>query len=335
MATGEAPALAGGHARNRSLDTIRGIAILLVLVGHYLHAAPFSVLGSKVGAWVQDFGHGGVLLFFLLSGYLIWTTAQRVEAPVFLLRRFAKIAPAYWVNVLFVAAGGALVAFFPSFGARDVIGNLLFLEGSFGVAPMSGVYWTLIVEVKFYILFALVFYSPLRPLFWLTPFAAVAANLAAIALLGRSSTFLTYLPAFFVGAGLAAFDRKTLAAPLLGLVAAAAVLSLAATATHRAWPAAAFLLVDIGLFLLIHRRGMALGPLAWLGVVSYSVYLYHMTLGQPILEAFKAVEGPMWLLLLAGVAIAVLAVSWLSWRWVETAGVAAGRRIEGWLRRDP
>jgi peptidoglycan/LPS O-acetylase OafA/YrhL len=315
-------------ARDRSLDTIRGLAILLVLIGHYLHAAPFSVAGAPAGTWVQDFGHGGVLLFFLLSGYLIWTTAQRAPAPAFLLRRFSKIVPAYWANVLFVAIMGSLVAVFPSFGMRDVLGNLAFLEGSFGVAAMSGVYWTLIVEVKFYVLFALVHYTPLRQLFWLVPFAAVAVNVGAFLALGRSSTFLTYLPAFFIGAAIAAREKKIVADWFVAALAAATMLNLGLGATHRGWPAAAFLALDIAVFLGVRRAGVSIGWLAGLGVVSYSIYLYHMTLGQPLLEAFGPTAGALWPLLLAAVTASMLALSWLSWRWIEGPGVAVARRWE-------
>jgi peptidoglycan/LPS O-acetylase OafA/YrhL len=314
--------------RDRSLDTIRGLAILLVLIGHFLHSAPFSIAGVKAGTWVQDFGHGGVLLFFLLSGYLIWTTAQRAPAPAFLLRRFGKIVPAYWVNVLFVSAMGALFPFFPAFGWRDVLGNLAFFEGSLGIQPMSGVYWTLIVEVKFYVLFALVFYSPLRPLFWLVPFAAVAANIGAFLMLGRGSTFLTYLPAFFIGAAIAAREKELAPGWLIPAVAAATMLNLALAAAFRGPPAALFLSLDIAVFLAARRMGLSVGWLAWLGVVSYSVYLYHMTLGQPLLEAWGPAAGALWPLLLAAVAAAMLAVSWLSWRWIEGPGVAAAKRLE-------
>jgi peptidoglycan/LPS O-acetylase OafA/YrhL len=320
--------MAARLSRDQSLDTVRGLAILFVLLGHFLHAAPFAIGGVAVATFVRDFGHGGVLLFFLLSGYLIWTTAQRAPAPVFLIRRFGKIAPAYWVNVLFVALMGALVPIFPAFGWKDILGNIAFLEGSLGVAPMSGVYWTLIVEVKFYVLFALLFYSPLRPLFWLAPFAAVAANIGAFAMLGRSSTFLTYLPAFFIGAAIAAHESKAVAGWLVAAVALATMLNLGFAAAHRGPAAALFLAFDIAVFLLARRSGFALGWLAWLGVVSYSVYLYHMTLGQPLLETFGPTAGALWPPLLAAVTAAMLAVSWLSWRYVEGPGVAAARRLE-------
>jgi peptidoglycan/LPS O-acetylase OafA/YrhL len=223
---------------------------------------------------------------------------------------------------------GAMVPIFPAFGLKDILGNLMFLEGSLGVAPMSGVYWTLVVEVKFYILFALVFYSPARPLLWLVPLAAVAANLAAAAMLGRSSTFLTYLPAFFIGAGFAAMDRRMLAPWALASIAMATMLGLGFGAAFRGWPAAAFLAVDIVLFMAVRRFGWSVGWLAWLGVISYSVYLYHMTLGQPLLETFGPAAGLLWPLLLAGVTAAMLALSWLSWRFIETPAVLAARRLE-------
>jgi peptidoglycan/LPS O-acetylase OafA/YrhL len=329
-----ADAVGDPHARSASLDTVRGIAILLVLIGHYLHAAPFAVAGIPAGTLVQDFGHGGVLLFFLLSGYLIWTTAQRVGGAAFLLRRFAKIAPAYWINVLFVAVMGASFALYPAFDINTVLGNLLFLEGSLGIAPMSGVYWTLIVEVKFYILFALVFFTPARPLFWLVPFGAVAINLGAVAMLGRGSTFLTYLPAFFIGAGVAAAERGRLPLPVVAAIAIATIAGLGFGAAHRGWPAATFLVIDIALFVWAKRSGFTVAWLAALGIISYSVYLYHMTLGQPLLEGLGPNAGWLWPLLLAAVTLATLAISWLSWRFVETGGVALGRWIERSLSAD-
>jgi peptidoglycan/LPS O-acetylase OafA/YrhL len=235
----------------------------------------------------------------------------------------------YWVNVLFVAGAGALIPIFPAFGIKDTLGNLLFLEGSLGVTALSGVYWTLVVEVKFYLLFALVFFTPLKRLFWLVPLVAVAINIAAFGLTGRPSTLLTYLPVFFIGAGLAAMGRKALPAWAVVLIAAAALAGVAICAPYRGWQTAVFLALDIGLFLALPRLGFAEKRLAWLGVVSYSIYLYHMTLGQPLLDWLGPMSGALWPVLLAGVAALVLAVSWLSWRWVELAGVAVARRWEG------
>jgi peptidoglycan/LPS O-acetylase OafA/YrhL len=313
-------------ARDRSLDSLRGLAILFVLIGHFLIFAPYSVGGTPLSDWVKDFGHGGVLLFFMLSGYLIWTKGTENAWPVFLLRRFAKIAPAYWVNVILVALAGATLPLFPAFGWRDTVGNLLFLGGGLGIQPLSGVYWTLVVEVKFYALFALLFYGPPRRLFWVAPFAAVALNLTLFAALGRSSTFLVYLPVFFIGAAIAASDRGRLPAAAVPAIAAAAMLGLALAAPFRGWQAAIFLAVDILLFVWMHRRGIAERRLAWLGVVSYSVYLYHTTLGYPLLDGLSG-HLP-WPAALAATLLAVAGASWLSFHHVEQRFVRIARTWE-------
>ena len=143
------PPITHPASRDQPLDTLRGAAIGLVLAGHYLQYAPYTVGGLPLGRWLQDFGQGGVLLFFMLSGYLIYTTAQGRDATTFLTKRFAKIVPAYWVNVAFVLLAGWLLAGFPRFALKDALGNLAFLEGSLGIESLSGVYWTLVVEVKF------------------------------------------------------------------------------------------------------------------------------------------------------------------------------------------
>lgn len=320
------PHAASRDRRNASLDTIRGLAILFVLIGHFLIFAPYSVVGAPLADWVTDFGHGGVLLFFMLSGYLIWTKGAESPASVFLLRRFAKIGPAYWANVVFVALAGATLPFFPGFGLPDFLGNLLFLEGSFGVAPLSGVYWTLIVEIKFYALFALAFYSPLRRLFWFIPLMAAAGNIGLQFGIGRSSTFLVYLPAFFIGAGIAAAERGKLSTTFLGILAAAAMLDLALAAPFRGWQAALFLAADCALFLAIHRSGLRQPHLARLGVVSYSVYLYHTTLGYPVLDGLSRLV--VWPAALAATLAIVGAASWLSFRHVEQRFVRLARRLE-------
>ncbi len=326
---------AAGHAqRNASLDTLRGLAILFVLFGHYTKYAPYAVAGLPLESWFTDFGHGGVILFFMLSGYLIWTKGQENPAPVFLLRRFAKIVPAYWANVLFVALMGLLVWFFQAFSLKDTLGNLLFMGGSMGITPLSGVYWTLIVEVKFYLLFALVFYTPLRRFFWLVPLAAVAVNLVLFFTLQRASTLLIYLPVFFIGAAIAAVERQKLTFTVVLALAAISMVGLALAAPHRGWQAAVFLATDLALFQVLYRYQIGQRHLAWLGVISYSVYLYHTTLGFPLLEAFGPTFGSLWPVLMALLLLLVGMVSWLSYHHIEVRFVRLARGLEG-QRKKP
>src|SRR5689334_13474138 len=92
--------------RNRSLDILRGIAILLVL-GHHFPAQPTLAgtvdAGSTLPRYAQiwfSIGWTGVELFFVLSGYLIsgllfqdYEQHGRIRLGRFMFRRFMKIWP--------------------------------------------------------------------------------------------------------------------------------------------------------------------------------------------------------------------------------------------------
>ncbi len=95
--------------RSRRIDGLRGIAVSLVVVYHLaINAAPASMV------WLRDLffqGRAGVWVFFVLSGYLIFTpfvsaalSGQHVATVPFLVRRATRIYPAYLV-VLVVLSG--------------------------------------------------------------------------------------------------------------------------------------------------------------------------------------------------------------------------------------
>ena len=90
-----------------SLDSIRGIAILMVVVAHFL---PLRIDLGQSGYHVVSLGRGGVLLFFLLSGYLIFRNVEWQPLPTFLSRRLFKIFPAYCVNVALLYLLGCIGA---------------------------------------------------------------------------------------------------------------------------------------------------------------------------------------------------------------------------------
>ena len=93
----------GGTQRFLALDTLRGVAILMVVVGHFL---PDRLVFGGIAHHVNSLGRGGVILFFLLSGYLIFRNVERQDTATFLSRRLFKIFPAYSVNVALIFALG-------------------------------------------------------------------------------------------------------------------------------------------------------------------------------------------------------------------------------------
>lgn len=105
----------------------------------------------------SDAAHGGILIFFALSGYVIGLTNQapfsRANALRYLLRRFIRLYPIYAISI----ALAVLVS--PHDTWKTVIGNLLFLQVP--VAALlsgNGVLWTLNYEVVYYLAFLAIWY---------------------------------------------------------------------------------------------------------------------------------------------------------------------------------
>ena len=170
-----APAPRGGHFP--ALDGLRGVAVLLVLLFHFLHidgeggAVERTLLGASRAGWA------GVDLFFVLSGFLI--TGILLDArgatgyfKAFYARRVLRIFPLYYayLAVLFLV----LPRFLPSLDVKPgsqgwlwtYLGNVLFSrEGGFHASPYTGHFWSLAVEEQFYLVWPfLVWFLPRRAL---------------------------------------------------------------------------------------------------------------------------------------------------------------------------
>ena len=92
----------GPTARLPALDGLRGVAALLVVATHAAYLTGFTVSGGLVGRlWGR--GDFGVALFFALSGFLLHRRllAEHRTGPVgvrgYLVRRAARVLPAYWL----------------------------------------------------------------------------------------------------------------------------------------------------------------------------------------------------------------------------------------------
>ena len=158
------------------LDGLRGFAILLVLIWHYVHAqlrvapdSPLVYLKQAIGStW------SGVDLFFVLSGFLITgilldNRDRRNYFRVFYLRRACRIFPVYYLNlamffVLMLLGLNEVAPFGRLFRTGEVplwsyavyLQNVYMgMHTSFGPEWLA-VSWSLAVEEQFYLLFPLV-----------------------------------------------------------------------------------------------------------------------------------------------------------------------------------
>ncbi|GII66435.1 hypothetical protein Skr01_65200 [Sphaerisporangium krabiense] len=376
--TGAPHSAAQRSSRLAWLDALRGVGAGAVLLEHML----YRFTPELSPRWFS-LGMYGVLVFFLVSGYIIPASLERRgDVRGFWIGRFLRLYPLYIVVVCLVLALAPLVPI-----RREVtpdlatvaahVTMLLDVVGSGGITePM----WTLSYEMVFYLVVTALFVTGLhrRSALWALVFAGAAVVvglLLAAPVLPRGPAAFVALAVFAAGfwcvitgrgraAGALALGALGVTLLLLGgrtpwlgpailavmftgtvlyrwergqasaLGAAGAVAAVTALlvivpffAYRTGWWAYPHVwMTTVALAGATFAAGMALRhravprPLAWLGLISYSVYLVHV----PLLKLFVALFGDpgerplvaQALLALAFVAV-VLAVSTLTYRYVE------------------
>jgi peptidoglycan/LPS O-acetylase OafA/YrhL len=150
--------------RIRSLDGLRAISILLVLIGHGFTTLPHS---SQLERFAPYFGNAqlGVLTFFVISGYLIthllcgeWEALGKIQLRSFYFRRVLRIFPAFYTYLLVVVmlrVWGWLSTPYPDIAIASIF--LTNYKHCFSILTNDdywfvGHFWTLSLEEQFYLL---------------------------------------------------------------------------------------------------------------------------------------------------------------------------------------
>jgi peptidoglycan/LPS O-acetylase OafA/YrhL len=155
---------ASSEIRIAFLDSLRGLAILMVFLFHAFSRWPEVVPYKSQFAEVPIFAFGwlGVQLFFLISGFVIFMTLEKSTGPGnFLKRRWLRLFPAMLICSLIVYATSPIFPFRPAgiMQPRDLLPGLTFIDPNWWriilgspQGLIEGAFWSLFVEVKFYIL---------------------------------------------------------------------------------------------------------------------------------------------------------------------------------------
>ena len=139
------------------LDGLRAVAVILVFLAHYYHGSAQGALFERVAY------HGGfgVIIFFVLSGYLIThlllveeSSQGTISIPLFYARRALRILPPLVVFLCFLfAASKAGAVHVP---AIDFAAGMLFFRNFAGHSRETGHLWTLAIEEQFYLAWPLI-----------------------------------------------------------------------------------------------------------------------------------------------------------------------------------
>lgn len=337
------------------IDGLRSIAVLSIFL---FHIDPRWVPGGYVGVDIF-FVISGFLIGGIVHGQLGAGTFSIVS---FYERRFRRIIPALFAMLLIVAGVGYLYLFptiyedlaKSSIASALSVSNIYFWQTTkyFGLDGHSKALlhtWSLGVEEQFYILFPLMLWAlfrwaPKRLTLVVTVVALASFALSAVGAYASPNGTFYLLPTraweLLLGFMLVLMPKHWLGnAPLrtgLSLAGVAGILfAFVYYDGETPFPGLAALPPCLGSALIIATGGggqtpvsrmLAMKPFVWVGLISYSLYLWHWPLIVLLREAvpidyFTPMQG-------VGVLIAGLGLGYLSWRFVEQPfrSGAIGRR---------
>jgi len=285
------------------LDGLRGVAILLVILYHAYVRWPELIPFGNMFADFPLFAYGwlGVHLFFIISGVVIFMTLEKCHNfQEFILRRWLRLFPAMLMCSIVIFATAPL---FPERPAGpvfygDLLPGITFIESSWWakllglhVKDIEGAFWSLYVEVKFYVIFGILYFgigwrkavAALFGLFCLSTIVFVLREIAPTLNTHLASKILSLVSAeyygwFAAGALYYKYFREGKKALLLSAIAIAFTSALVAGTYNWQSTLSAILMVVFFTFSIKNTRVQAWlthPSLLFLGFISYPLYLLH------------------------------------------------------------
>jgi len=330
----------------RSLDALRGLAALSVVLFHYGVAILPSITPNPLTEFLRP-GRLGLHVFFVISGFVIPYAMHRSGYTwstfgTFLARRWVRLGPPayaaaclmilYYVLAMWSKGSPVNTAEFPGFGAEAIWTNLTFTVGLTeqpGDEPggywYNFVYWSLAIEFQFYILLGLLF-----PLLmnaqrkWLSPVVMIALLFISAF---PSVMFFHYTVYFLLG--LLAFQRHALFIGTPQFTVSCLVCSAVGIADGHT----AETIVSLGAAAVILATPAGIPrPFLWLGTISYSLYILHPpvgyfmdSIGKRVTDIHNDPYGKVVLLFLY--TAITICLSWVFYRLVEKPFLKWSKRI--------
>ncbi|MEQ8833901.1 MAG: acyltransferase [Miltoncostaeaceae bacterium] len=383
-ADGEADAARPGRAADRIwfAHALRGIAALVVVWEHlfvgwwhipvlatlYLKSpeipptpAPADLFYLAPFEWLAqnniNLAQVGVATFFVISGFVIPMSLERYSVGRYLVGRVFRLYPVWIAATVLAGAAFAVQAALQGtpepFSAATWVWNALLVNDLVGYATANPVTWTLLIELKFYLLCALL--AVVGGTRRIAPIAVSLVALTALALstqslyvdralagqdevatvvfaLGFSAPFICFM---FIGVAIHNAFRGHWSAPTSLAVGAAALGAHAVGLFGGVMPD-----VTTTLFFVSFCAGLALFLAAYalrahiprsrvldrLAHISYPLYATHYVVGGVLsLALFRATGWALASILVS--ALVVFALSWAVNRWIEEPANRYGKRV--------
>lgn len=271
------------NTRINELDGLRGIAAICVVLYHY--TTRFSAkFNTNIITDHFDFKYGsyGVDLFFIISGFVIFMSIEKVKTPFeFVYKRFIRLYPTFWICMIIT------FLFINSYGEntlkvtlKDFLVNFTMVPSLFNAKTVDGVYWSLIVEMFFYtIMLILIILKKTKNI---VKYSYIYIALGIIILyFYRPTSYFHYGTLFIIGINFFyIWKRQDHWWHHLQIF---FCLTLTINQQNHV-PTIITSILILTFYLLVNKRLKFLEspPLLFLGKISYALYLVHQNIGNTI-----------------------------------------------------
>lgn len=336
--------MVNNKSRFSFVDALRGIAALSVVLFHANAGKHITELFEAMPSWLQlILSHSnGVAVFFTLSGFVIAHSLRDRRMTLaavgrFMLRRSVRLDPPYWVAIVLTIGFSALATVVikdrppNQYSLAQIAAHIFYVQDILGFGNVNDVFWTLCIEIQFYLVFALLLMAP-RSVF---PFVFAVSLLWPLGIISAQHLTGWFLPlwyGFLLGVLAYWTWRDNSLAPLFAGY--ALIIGVAAGFTSDVF-ALICVLTAIAL-LLAGVSGQISNLLSWkwlqfLGTVSYSLYLIHNPItgatfraGYMLTARTLTTEALWWAISL----IACIATAAVVYLLVERPSLAIARKID-------
>ncbi|MCG8158731.1 acyltransferase [Brenneria goodwinii] len=331
------------------IDALRGASSMLVVISH-------AYIFFTINHLFINFGKIGVFVFFLISGFVIPFSFKKSPGnyKIFITSRFFRLYPAYWASIVI-----ALSVYFifdntipPT---SEIISNITMLQMGMGKKNIIGVYWTLFIELIFYVICIFLAWKKILwderkmiNMFYVFILLSVAISVARFILhkkfpaaipLGLSLMFLGCAWRFYILEG-REYAKSQVSKMICVCIVATFISSYLSyswdSQTDEPWQNFAFAYFISIILFIVFTKYIRINSsfMCFLGAISYSLYLVH----DPVIRVFKEISpfiqheyGSHYKILAIISSICIASVLYVI---VEKPSIAVGRAITNKIRAN-
>lgn len=304
------------------IDALRGIAALAVVGFHFYRGSPLqanltTIFPSPI-SFLLSHGALGVEIFFIISGFVIAHSLSQARityafVKIFIIRRLIRLTLPYW-TIIFITVVVKLLSNIVFIDRVDllpekqsILAHIFYLQDILNINQISPVFWTLCLEVQFYLFFLLLccFSSWLQQQFAIKSILVPSSLLAFIVGLPLSyisivcalefirlpipGTLIPYWHLFFIGVTIYWVAFNFVKRPWLLLVGLPYFLAIISHSRSLSFEHICIILITgVIIYVAASRNKLHLWLrndwLQYLGKISYSLYLTHVLFGSRLIN---------------------------------------------------